>query len=86
MEIRTKFNVGDKVYVIYYNTNEKKYFIKKMKIYYITCYVEYNNTIKINCSIHDLQWANDTDCVAEENCFATKEQAEKECNTRNGNI
>lgn len=83
MEIRTKFNVGDKVYVIYYNTNEKKYFIKEMKIYYITCYVEYDNIIKINYSIHDLQWENDTDCVAEEYCFSTKEEAIKECERRN---
>ena len=76
------------------------YFIKEMKVYYITCYVEYDNIIKINYSIHDLQWKNDTDCVAEKNCFATKksaqlwygisddnlfvEQSQKECKKRNG--
>lgn len=83
MKIITKFNIGDKVYVIYYNANKKKYFIKEMKVYYITCYVEHDNIIKVNYSIHDLQWENDTDCVAEEYCFATIEQAKKECNKKN---
>ena len=54
-----------------------------MKVYYITCYVEHDNIIKVNYSIHDLQWENDTDCVAEEYCFATIEQAKKECNKKN---
>lgn len=83
MEIITKFKVDDIIYTIYRNPSDGQYFIKEIKIDSITCYVERNNIIKINYSIHDLRWEMDTDYITEESCFATMEEAQRVCDRRN---
>jgi len=76
MEIRTKFNVGDTVYVVINEKNDimLPYIVIKKKIDFIlTAYNGENLGIRYT---HNLYWEGD--------CFATKEEAQKECERRNG--
>jgi RecJ-like exonuclease len=116
MEIKTKFNVNDKLYVIGVNKKEERckicngtgtVLIKK-KIF--TCpecngkgreftkqhweiYMSETYPEKINIEIEEGQkpkisyvfmWSDIPEYIDEKDCFATKEQAQKECDRRNG--
>jgi hypothetical protein len=76
MEIRTKFNVGDKIWTILRAFDGKWY----MYIMFIVTQIIIDKYLGILYVRH-----NDCDLwCKEENCFATKEEAQKECDRRNG--
>lgn len=78
MEIKTKFNVGDKVYIIYLFCSKWKVALDKYEI------IETN--IKINNSRLSVNYTMKPtlEICSEKYCFATKEEAQKECDKRNG--
>lgn len=80
MEIRTKFNVGDKIFVVYLNSS-KYYCVTSIKVYEITIrsnnYIIYSADETLSYSRYDLNGYDEKDC------FATKKEAQKECNRRN---
>lgn len=74
MEIRTKFNVGDYIWCVGFNyDDEEEIFFGEIK------------DIKVS---HNENFYSITSCdyieFNEKNCFATKEEAQKECDKRNG--
>lgn len=76
MEIKTKFNIGDFVWVLYKDKDNWK--IIGLEIDYIHIektifYGFYDDDIDSNIPC---QWE-------EQDCFSTKEEAEEECNRRN---
>ena len=80
MEIRTKFNVGDKVWVPEYYTKEGFGYYKPLKIR-IT-----NIVIGLSTLGEDRQYRSvDSPFVrSEDELFKTKAGAQKECERRNG--
>ena len=85
MEIRTKSNVGDKVYPIHIPLGKEIFMVMdKIEIKAITVVID-KNGIEID---YDFQWVKglkyfNNHCFEQE-CFATKEEAQKECDKRNG--
>lgn len=91
MEIRTKFNIGDKVIYIdkFTENNETKWRVMdcfgKCEIYGFRVFAD-----SVYCILFEENYRNkfnfDTDYNhKEEDCFLTKEEAQKECERRNGN-
>lgn len=74
MEIKTKFDVGDRIYPIRYFNDEKKFCREKDFIV---------DAININTE-KEIQYFDGWFYYNEINCFATKEEAQKECDKRNG--
>ena len=88
MEIKTKFNINDKVFAITTVFNEKKddfewavehtqRIIKRVGV----CFDDYEVVITYHTQYSDGSW-----CISyynEKNIFATKEQAQAECDRRN---
>lgn len=75
MEIITKFNIGDKIWTIL-NDFEDKW---DVDIMFIVTQIIIDKDLGIMYARHD-------DCNLwhkEENCFTTKEEAQKECDRRN---
>lgn len=73
MEIRTKFNVGDKVYHIYQLLRTGTWYWLED----IISEIDYKTDLGIRYWSDNRVWK-------EQNCFATKEEAQKECERRNG--
>jgi hypothetical protein len=84
MEIKTKFNIGDKVWIMYENcVNEciifavdVRVFQEKIKIYYMCRTKEDINNRALekwlrDCKTNITEWDK---IFAESNCFATKEE------------
>lgn len=80
MEIRTKYNIGDVIWVID-NTITDKYFVDCFIIGDIICNIEND----INNLIIYIAYSrkNSFHHIVEKDCFSTREEAEKECNRRN---
>lgn len=79
MEIKTKFNVGDKVWVTepYYENNRQYY--KPLKIRITNIVIDIDNLgVEIRYLSVDTQFTNFDDTM-----FKTKEQAQAECDKRN---
>ena len=66
MEIRTKFNLNDDIWYVYYW--DKEWRVGNMMIYQIV--------INANGMMYN--------GIYERSCFVTKEEAQKECDRRNG--
>lgn len=82
MEIRTKFNVEDKVYRLKYTLMETKNRTYKWVYVLDTISCIYTRTQKFTKIIY---WFVSLGVETyEKDCFATKEEAEKECDRRNG--
>lgn len=81
MEIRTKFNINQFVWVIDENNGKWKV-IGKFKV--IGVRIEKDRTVDF--TDYELDYGDGTHCLylSENICFATKEQAQKECDKRNG--
>lgn len=85
MEIRTKFNIGDKVYPIHIPLGKKIFMVMdKTEIKAITVVIV-KNSIEID---YDFQWVRglkyfNNHCF-EQDCFATRAEAQEECDRRNG--
>ena len=75
MEIRTKFKPNDYAYPIFLIGTEYKAFSSPIRINYIR--------ITKTQVFYISKWNEE---FKEENCFATKEEAQKECDLRNGTI
>lgn len=75
MQIKTKFNVGDKVWVIGKKENNDEFYIVKgnIKIHH------YDTKIKGGVILEDDLFFG----YFENDCFATKEEAQAECDKRN---
>ena len=71
MEIRTKFNINDKFFTIIGRNT-----IAERKVKAI---IFEDNTISYSAGNLDISYA-------EGSCFATEEEAQKECDRRNGTI
>lgn len=85
MEIRTKFNVGDKVHHIVFNTKIKQYVCDGVN-YIRKIIIKTEGTSKgvEICITYSFVFGNINNYYDEQDCFATKEEAEKECERRNG--
>lgn len=84
MEIKTKFNAGDTIYIIYSN-NEDMWCIKEVIILKIKIYINEKNEIEIRYdtqATRENTWING---AYEELCFSSLEEAQKECERRNAN-
>ena len=82
MEIRTKFNVEDKVYRLKYTLMETKNRTYKWVYVLDTISCVYTRTRKFTKIIY---WFVSLGVETyEQDCFATKEEAQKECDRRNG--
>lgn len=87
MEIKTKFNVGDKVYRLKYTLMETE-----NRVYRWTCVLDtinsiYTRTEKFTKIIYYFNYGSLGGVnVLEKDCFKTREQAQKECDRRNGKI
>ena len=77
MEIRTKFKSKDEMWTISYQTDDRKTLWKVNKYPTQVAYIVINDGI--------IYYTTDIEYHYEENCFATKEEAQKECERRNGN-
>ena len=71
-EIRTKFNVGDKIWFISCISN-----VYDGSIEAVVGQEDKEKGIRIMYLFEDYGW------VKEQDCFATKEEAQKECDKRN---
>lgn len=80
MEIRTKFNVGDKIFALkeFEGVDDKGNLIIRIDIQ--ECIVHF---INIGISKRGRCIKYTYDLFPEEDCFATKEEAQKECDKRN---
>lgn len=84
MIIKTKFNIGDKVYIVSVPLGLNSYQVfDAVKIIEIYIKLDKNNKIiiyrfKYNGKVNYYQYK-----ASEENCFATREEAQEECNRRN---
>ena len=79
MEIKTKFNVGDKLWrILDDNTGVASFVVKGIS----TCYKKSIFSEKIELAIY-YQYSGFFDDVKEENVFETLEQAQAECDKRN---
>ena len=74
MEIRTKFNIGDKIWFISCISN-----VYDGSIEAVVGQEDKEKGIRIMYLFEDYGW------VKEQDCFATKEEAQKECERRNAN-
>ena len=94
MEIRTKFNVGDKVWhlerVFNEETDEMELKVspspKRIRRIDFCCWRGLSNLIFTEIT-YITDYLNNTTCILhlpEQDCFATKEEAIKECDKRNG--
>lgn len=83
MEIKTKFNVGDIIYVIKYNDIQKKSYVDCLIIGKIAFFYNDNsdNELRILYSRRD-----EYDLVLEKDSFDTKKEAQKECDKRNSEM
>lgn len=90
MEIRTKFNIGDKIWFIDRYTEKNEYIWRV-----ITCWGKWEILgfkvfgDGVYCVLFEEGYRNkqhfeSREIYKEKNCFATKEQAQKECERRNG--
>lgn len=85
MEIKTKFNVGDKVYRLKYTLMETK-----NRVYRWTCVLDtinsiYTRTEKFTKIIYYFDYSSLGGVnVLEKDCFKTEAEALKEVNKRNG--
>ena len=81
MEIRTKFDVGDKVWIIdcfeNFEHNAEWFVHYEMEIDGIKIEIEDDEITIFYCFVDTGE--------PEELCFATKEEAQKECDRRNAN-
>ena len=90
MEIKTRFNVGDKVYnltgVLFHRIEPKhKIGYEELKITGIEIYINALNKIEIKYRYDSFIVDSSCDAwIEERNLFATKEEAQKECERRNG--
>jgi len=86
MEIKTKFNVGDYVWFIDYETKGLTithwYVVKSFQIYKIKICL-YNDEYESDSIVYS-NVRSGISQIEEDLCFATKEQAQKECDRRNG--
>lgn len=81
MEIKTKFNVGDTIYIIYSN-NENMWCIKEVVILGIKIFIE-EREIKIRYdtkATRENTWING---AYEKLCFSSISEAQAECDRRN---
>lgn len=81
MEIKTKFKVNDRVWLVLVDEVKDKAYIREFEIYYINIetngidvFIEYRIKDVINKS---------RDIVDEDMFYSTKEEAQKECDRRN---
>jgi hypothetical protein len=80
MEIKTKFNVGDEVYTLLLGRYKFTFYIVKVKVLTVDTITGENKKTFISYTFKyngELRNANEYDC------FATKEEAQKECDKRN---
>lgn len=91
MEIKTKFNVGDKVWIIEFIAGTK--YIKEKAIPTKVWFVSYEDVEIKGFTIMQLENGETGIFVnlkstnlgfLESECFSTKEEAQKECEKRNG--
>lgn len=80
MEIKTKFNVGDKVVGIGYNEIEEWWEIRYWFVIESICCFYENGKLEI---VYDGKKLKIIRGVGEQDCFSTIEQAQKECERRN---
>ena len=81
MEIRTKFKPKDKIWLIDYDSENGSWFVRgSYKIWKIFVQV-FNDTQDIQYGL--LRDDNYYWYMQEKNCFATKEEAQAECDKRN---
>ena len=84
MEIRTKFKVNDRVWLVLNDEVKDKAYIREFEIYYID--IETNGIdVFIEYSIKDVI-DKSRDVVDEDMFYSTKKEAEEECNKRNGDM
>ena len=81
MEIRTKFNIGDFLYVI--DKYNKWAIVEEGKVYEILPeigkgYIDINYKLECKGKVHKY-YITEHETI----CFATKEEAQRECNNRN---
>ena len=77
MEIRTKFKPKDEMWTISYQIDDRKTLWKVNKYPTKVAYIIIDDGITYYTM--DMSYYNEI------NCFATKEEAQKECDRRNGN-
>lgn len=78
MKIKTKFKIGKTIWCI---SNDEKWKIIDYGVIFRICADIYKKATYIDYEI-DKPYSNS---FSEQDCFATKEQAQKECDKRNGN-
>lgn len=85
MEIKTKFNVKDRVWLVLDDEVKNKEYIREFEIYYINIGTN-GIDVFIEYSIKDVKDTIDKsiDIVDEDMFYSTKEEAQKECGKRNG--
>ena len=86
MQIQTKFDVGDTIYIIYSN-NEDMWCIKEVIILGIKIFIE-KREINIRNIRYDTRATRENTWINgayEEFCFSSISEAQKECERRNGN-
>ena len=76
MEIRTKFNVGDRVYIL--EILCRKWVIIPYSLNYDCAITE------IVIRYDGIYYRTSLSIYSEKDCFLTKEEAQKECDKRNG--
>lgn len=76
MEIKTKFNIGDRVYIL--EILHRKWVVIPYSLNY--------DCVITEIAIRDdgIYYRNCLSIYSEKDCFLTKEEAQKECDRRNG--
>lgn len=90
MEIKTKFNIGDKVWCIDKYTEENEYIWRvdtcwgKWEIYGFRVFDDGVYCVLFEENYRNKRYFESRYNYKEQDCFLTKEQAQKECDRRNG--
>ena len=80
MEIKTKFNIGNTIYIIYSN-NEDMWCIKEVIIIEIKIFIKEEIEIRYNTkATRENTWING---AYEKLCFSSISEAQAECDRRN---
>lgn len=82
MEIKTKFKQGDKVYCIEYKSSKCDDCVREENEIFKSYRVK-EGIIKLVENVAII--TTDNRYIYKQDCFATKEEAQKECDKRNGN-
>lgn len=83
MEIRTKFNVNNTIWLVIPFDNLGLTIVEEVIITRIKIYIT-EDTVEIMYDTKTILKNNFFNNVYEKFCFATKEEAQKECDRRNG--